>query len=279
MGVSNKRKQEIAHFLSKENLEKYLIIYSANYIAKTLFPDFKTTAGTVIDIAKRYGIKTHNFSSAKKLKTTIFQVQNTLKNKYGVDNPSKAQFVKNKKEAKALEKYGVRNVFQSEEIKSKIYKTCLEKYGVEKIGETHTGKNSGKRSNFHKKIEQILISLSITFESEKYSLFKKYNTFLKKIYSPIVDILLTEYKIVIECNGDYWHANPKIYKSSDIFHTFSGVRTAKDIWGFDKSRKEQIESFGYIVITIWESDYNKDFEIIKGNILNAIKNQKNNKIV
>ena len=40
MGVNKKRMETINQYLSKENLEKYLKIYSANYIAKKLFfPD------------------------------------------------------------------------------------------------------------------------------------------------------------------------------------------------------------------------------------------------
>lgn len=273
MGVSNKRKEEIAKYLSKENLEKYLSIYSANYIATKLFPGFKTTAGTVIDTAKKLGIETHTSSSSCLLKSTKQAKRKTLINKYGVDNPSKAQVVKDIKEQKALEKYGVKNVFQSDVIKKKLKATCLEKYGAENVGILQLGKRVGKRSKFHRKIEDILISLGLEFDSEKTCLCKKYNTVLKKNYSPIVDIVLNEHKVVIECNGDFWHANPKTYKETDVFHTFSGAKTAKEIWESDKIRVEHIESFGYTVLIIWESDYYSDIEKVKKDILDVVKNQ------
>jgi len=272
MGVSNKRKEEIAKYLSKENLEKYLPIYSANYIATKLFSDFKTTAGTVIDIARSLGLETHTSSSVCFLKSTKLAKRKTLIKKYGVDNPSKAQLIKDLKERKALDRYGVKNVFQSAEIKTKSKATCLEKYGIENVGILQLGKKNGHRSKFHRKIEDILIFLGIDFESEKHSLCKGYNQYFKRVYSPTVDIHINSTNLIIECNGDFWHANPKLYKETDIFNTFTGPRTAKEIWESDRIRSEHIKSFGYNILVIWESDYNSDIEKIKKDIVNAIKN-------
>ena len=97
---------------------------------------------------------------------------------------------------------------------------------------------------------------------------------MQRNYSPIVDIVLKNYNIVIECYGDFWHANPKIYKSKDVFHTYTGAKTAKDIWNYDKTRIKHIESFGYKVLIIWESDYNSDIEKIKRNILRCCQKSK-----
>lgn len=55
---------------------------------------------------------------------------NTMKEKYGVENISQLQSMKDKKVQKSLEKYGVENVAQSKEVKDKMKETCLEKYGV-----------------------------------------------------------------------------------------------------------------------------------------------------
>ena len=76
----------------------------------------------------------------------------------------------------------------------------------------------------------------------------------KKYY---VDIVLQE-KIVIECHGDYWHCNPKKF-SEDYFHT-KVKKTAKEIWERDAVREQDIKSKGYILIILWESDWNKDKE-------------------
>lgn len=63
---------------------------------------------------------------------------------------------------------------------------------------------------------------------------------------------------IIEFYGDFWHANPLVYKP-DWQHPFS-KRFAKDIQQLDMERINYIESFGYTVLIIWEKDYNENFE-------------------
>lgn len=273
MGVNKARMEEIDRYLTKENLTKYLKLYSANYIAKKLFhPNFITTAGVVIEKAKLHGIKTHSLSSVCLLKSVKNEKKDTNLKKWGAINPSQSEKIKKKKEQASLAKYGCKNVFQSEEIKAKSRKTCIEKYGVTNWNALGLNRSSGKRSKFHKQIEQILINNKIPFKSEVAAKFSAYNDILGKDYSPIVDILLSKYKVVIECNGDYWHANPKLYKSTDLFNTWDGPKTAKDIWEKDKIRKKQIESFGYKVIIVWESDLKQNKLKFERDLINAIKN-------
>lgn len=69
-----------------------------------------------------------------------------------------------------------------------------------------------------------------------------------------VDELNENRKIIIEINGDYVHANPKIYKDSDIIRLPSCVYTAQEKWDSDRLKKEKLESLGYKVVIIWESD-------------------------
>ena len=117
--------------------------------------------------------------------------------------------------------------------------------------------------------EDILEKLNIPHICEKNMIFKKYNYTLEKEFNPRVDILLDQYKLVIEVNGSFWHANPKKYKPEDTFPTFYGKMSAKEIWLKDQIKKNHIESFGYIVETIW------DDEITKENISNLLKRYEN----
>lgn len=55
----------------------------------------------------------------------------TLIKKYGVDNASKLDFVKDKKIKTTIENYGVEHTFQSDININKRIKTLIEKYGVE----------------------------------------------------------------------------------------------------------------------------------------------------
>lgn len=61
---------------------------------------------------------------------------------------------------------------------------------------------------------------------------------------------------VIEFNGDFWHANPTMYESGSRLKMFDGnEKLADDIWDRDARRLKAIESLGYKVLIIWESDY------------------------
>lgn len=68
------------------------------------------------------------------------------------------------------------------------------------------------------------------------------------------------YKI-IEFNGDFWHANPKIYNENDMLpRPGNTYESAKDIWERDKTRYERFMLCGFKVHVVWESDYVDDPE-------------------
>jgi len=85
------------------------------------------------------------------------------------------------------------------------------------------------------------------------------------------DYVMNDIKLIIEFNGDYWHANPNIYVD-DFYHTIRKM-TAKDIWAAQRYKNKLAENKGYQVIEIWESDYKKDKKFIKNYCLNVIKNK------
>lgn len=61
---------------------------------------------------------------------------------------------------------------------------------------------------------------------------------------------------IIEFNGDFWHMNPQKYEF-DYYNKISKIY-AKDKWEIDSIKIKCAESYGYKVLTIWESEYNKD---------------------
>lgn len=65
--------------------------------------------------------------------------------------------------------------------------------------------------------------------------------------------LIFRNKVIIEVQGDFWHANPKFYKESDVL--LDGL-LAKDVWKKDNRKRKLIESKGYTVHYFWESDIN-----------------------
>ena len=109
-----------------------------------------------------------------------------------------------------------------------------------------------KLSNLHKKIKNELMLESYGFKSEQIV-----NDFL-------VDELNKEKKIIIEINGNYVHANPFLYKENDIIRLPGNHYTAKEKWTADYNRNKKLESLGYKIYVIWETDdYKKVFEEIK----------------
>jgi hypothetical protein len=59
---------------------------------------------------------------------------------------------------------------------------------------------------------------------------------------------------VIEFNGDYWHANPKIYTNEALIRG----KLATDIRERDRIKMKAAIDNGFRVKTVWESEYNKD---------------------
>lgn len=82
---------------------------------------------------------------------------------------------------------------------------------------------------------------------------------------------------LIELNGDFWHANPKIYAENDIINLpdSDGV-LAKSLWEKDAQKLQLAQQNGFTVITLWECDLNdsKKLEKIK-RIMKLYANNKN----
>ena len=91
--------------------------------------------------------------------------------------------------------------------------------------------------NFVSKPHQIVID----YLKEKNKVFEVN----KPIGNYSADILMD--KIVIEINGNYWHANPTIYKDNLNSTQKANVKR-------DKLKKKFLESQGYKIIYIWEEE-------------------------
>jgi len=89
-------------------------------------------------------------------------------------------------------------------------------------------------------------------------------------YEPIIRVdknfvqpdFVIEGRLVLECFGDFWHANPKFYSDCEIL--FAG-RTAKQQRSFDEGRLQIISELYPDPVVLWES------EIKQRNIKNIIK--------
>ena len=259
----------------KPVLEFLMKDYSANYTAKILEPilDFgHIEASSVIYWCRRLGVPTHNFSESARLQSCREFHEKTNLERYGAINTfSKGTPTYEKKLKTVKERYGVDNIRKSEVFQETRRKTMLDKYGVTNAIFLPTYERcTGRRSKLQQKVEGWLQEGQIQFEVEVPNKFRLFNEMLQKEYNPIVDILLEEYKLVIEVYGDRWHANPVKYSKSDIIPRWDGEVTAEHIWELDKTRTSQIESFGYRVIVLWENDIISHPEKTKQSLFNLI---------
>jgi hypothetical protein len=65
---------------------------------------------------------------------------------------------------------------------------------------------------------------------------------------------------IIEFNGDFWHANPIYFKSTELLPVQNILANEK--WELDKQKIKLAESYGYEVLVIWESEYQQSPELI-----------------
>jgi len=62
-------------------------------------------------------------------------------------------------------------------------------------------------------------------------------------------------KILLEVNGDFYHANPDKYKHNDMLpFPFGNKILAQELWNRDLKKKNMAEKMGYFVVYVWENE-------------------------
>lgn len=188
-------------------------------------------------VMDQYGIKIRSISDALHTEQSQNRYKNTCIKKYGAPNclskGTKPYFKRNKT---VQDKYGVENVFQ---IIDEFMKEHGTKYSRSKI------------SSLNIKFENILKKYNFLYETEfKISYI---NDKFHKCYK-FYDFHILNTNLLIEVNGDYWHANPKIYKENDKFQFPKTQLTAKDIWKLDEYKNDIAKVNNYRVIYVWENE-------------------------
>lgn len=106
-----------------------------------------------------------------------------------------------------------------------------------------------------RQVQYILEKNNILYESQKRIYFGK------QYY--ICDFVIEKY--IIEVQGDYWHANPIIYKNKKLNKT-----QEKNIKN-DITKKEKLERIGYKIIYIWEYDLKNFFNKVEKQLIATLK--------
>jgi hypothetical protein len=219
-------------------------------------------AGFIIQrLQKDLKINTRSISDSCALEQVKILKAKSIKRKYGDDitNVSQSSVVKDLKRQKCLLVYGVDNNFKSPIIKKKIKDFWVTNYGVEHPSELPGFfKRRFRLSKPHRDVLLILDDLHITYEFETNKHFKAYNPILDRRFCPVADIYIPSKRLVVEVNGCYWHANPKIYKATDLFNTVAGKVEASQIWLKDKIKRDHILGLNFNFEVIWSDEVTKE---------------------
>jgi very-short-patch-repair endonuclease len=152
-----------------------------------------------------------------------------------------------------LNKYMDKRIFNYGEKISKIKKKEWENKTDNEKRETILRLNNAmiqtkKPTKIEDKIENFLKENEV-----KYIKNKRYDLF-------IFDFYLLEFNFVIECDGDYWHANPLFYNGKKL--TDAQIKNIER----DKRKNLLLESNLIDFVRFWEFDIKNNFEIIKKTI-------------
>jgi len=253
-------------------------IFIEKYITNQYsYPELKRKYGldyrAIAFLIKHFKIPSRDIRISMNLFKTREKVKKTCYKKYGAINPlSKNTDPYHKRNQTVLQKYGVKNIFQYDEIIQRIHsdKYYLEKYGlnfgdfkkkqmkyiwshltdeeknhwlnISLHGEKSRRNNTPSTSKLETRIQSILDRSKIVYTKPFF------------IHPYWYDFYLNEFKIILEIQGDYWHANPSMYYPDDLIHYISTKITAQNIWDKDKKKADIAKQKGFLVIYIWESE-------------------------
>ena len=83
----------------------------------------------------------------------------------------------------------------------------------------------------------------VSDDEHPYCLFYQY-----PLETYVIDYIDLNKKIVININGDYWHANPLLYDLNNLHYL-----QKTNVW-HDKNKREYLEKLGWTIVDIWESE-------------------------
>lgn len=260
-----------------KNLEEEYIVNNLSLpdINKKYGIDFKS----VTFLLDYFNIKRRNISDSA-ISISVPKQRKLMTEKYGVEWGSQLESVKELKRENNLQKFGVDNIWKTEWFKKNRDRFYLEKFGMnlseynklywlslsEDEQKEHMINSVGKssiNSSIEIRIKSILDMMCIEYTSQK-----KIKNGKGSLY--FFDICIND--ILIEINGDFWHANPQKYKNNDILKFPKREIIAENLWLKDKIKYKEGRKNGYSVVYLWESliriSSNSELEEILEDIIN-----------
>lgn len=177
-----------------------------------------------------------------------------VKEKYGVDNISQVQEIKDKKRLTSLSRYGVEHPMQHPEFRQKLIVTNTERDGHSNYLASRDGLDAIKQ--FYDNNDSSLIQSRGECEVAEFlrSLNVNIRTSDRNILSPQeLDIVLPDYNIAIEYCGLYWHSEQR----------------GKDKW-YHYNKFTKCKAQGIQLLTIFEDEWLTNKELIKQKLIHIL---------
>ena len=120
-------------------------------------------------------------------------------------------------------------------------------------GQVHNKKN--KETRIENKVADLLILLNKPFER---------NVQVGRLNADF----LVEGHFIVECYGDYWHCNPRLFQAAD--YQASLHLTAAEKWRKDQDRVDAFTKQGYLVLCLWEHDIHNCIDEVTERLRNVL---------
>lgn len=239
--------------LNKETINRFYNLekWSLPMIAKKFNIDFNSICYLIC----YHGYKIRSISESLKTPEARKKISDTNLKRYGAINPlSKNTPAYHKRNKTVLERYGCDNVFQV----------------LNRFVDCNTFHQKSKISRLNKSLYAILEELGVVY-SKEFPLHYIDNTGKNrwKFYDTKVGSLL------IEINGDYWHANPMKYKADHVFVFPKSTVSACELWEADRFKQDLAIHNGYNFLCIWETEIKQNINDVTKKIKDKINNSYN----
>lgn len=272
----------IEHLIKVSNVEKIEVRYGKGngHVYLEVFDHDSIIIKTIEFFCESCGIKVYNQKGhffdrthllCKKCSCHYAQINGGVDNfnktmikKYGCKRPIQVKEIKKKIQMTMTDRYGAKSPFESKDILEKIAFTNTNKYGFPNPFMSNVFQHKAKHNyiNYSKKSIQFFnrLSKSLPFDimfGDREKLFSFKNHWFR------VDGFIPVLNIAIEFQGNYYHANPRLYSGEKVFNFFGAIKTAKEVWEKDRIReKELYDSYGVKIIYIWEDEYDDCYESV-----------------
>jgi G:T-mismatch repair DNA endonuclease (very short patch repair protein) len=283
-------KETYGEITCKEKLVEYYI--EKEYSLPLMLQEFDLPYNTTLFLLKYHNIKSRNSKEGTKIGAK--RNKKTNLERYGVDQTFKVKEFDEKRKKTYREKYGVENPFEKGVCIKNIDEIYIKKYGIGhreyksiKSKQAWLDRSEEEREKWlndslcltrslvnelpaaSNRISKPEIFIGKMLMEEGFNITSQY-----KVGRYAFDYKLNDYNILVEFNGDIFHANPQKYLKDDYIPLLK--KRAEEIWERDAAKIKLAKDKNYDTIVIWESDIkNKTDHHVKEIIYEKISNIKN----